>query len=226
MEKIEILKCLYIIVIAVFYINLLVIAYFEKVKSIKPIISFVIINALLLVDRENIFDCIKDYYENEMYRNIGISSIDILVPLITISIGGVYFIIRIVLENKKYRKNDMRKFKILVTDYDDFKVKLNELNKKGVNSTYEILENKNARKNNKKAIVMLNTEVTFFNLPYDEACIYAQQLDSLHYESENGFIGYFSVLVVIAILDFSLVYFRFTNDNYTTILELIKMTLA
>lgn len=224
LENIEILKYVYIIVIALFYINLLFITFFEKVHHINRAISVAIVNTTLLFEREPIFDCIKKYYENERYRKIGISSIDILFPLIASSLGVMYCIIKIVLDNKKYRKNDMRKFNIYIEDYDDLKMKLNALKKKGVNSTYEIIESKNKNNNkNKNTETTSNTTVTFFNLPYEEALRYSQELDIRPYKSETEFIKYFSIIVVIAILDFSLVYFRFANDNYTTILEFIKM---
>lgn len=226
MINIETLKYLYIIVIALFYINILVIAYFEKVSFKKPTMGLITINTVLLVQRGSIFDCIKNYYEDERYRQIGISSIDILFPIIFISLLGIYCIIRIILDNKKYRKNDMRKFNILVKDYNEFKLKLNALKKNSINSTYEILEDKNSRKNNKNKDLIPNTVVTFFNLPYDEALRYAQELDDRPYKSENDFIRYFSIVLIIAISDFGLVYFRFTQDNYTTILEFVKMTLA
>lgn len=212
MDYINYLKLAYVGVVALFYIGFLIAIVGNYIYVTKLGFGLIIMNANFAVSRSSIYSDIKYYYEKEIYRKIGISVSDITFPLVMCAVGIGVFVIATIVGIKKDKKPDMRK-KNIVADCDGFAEKIKEMRKSGVNVVYDIIYDRNHK--------YKYTSLIFFNATYKEACLYCETLDGKR-RSFRELSKSIIILCIIAAVDYGIIYFRFKNDNYIELLELVK----
>lgn len=212
MEYIDYLKLMYIVVVLLFYFSLILYLVSDYIYTTNLMYSLNIMFTSFLISRSYIYDTIKYCYEKKIYRKIGIQPFDIKFPLVVCGVGIGIFVIMTIIGIKKDKKPDMRK-KYVVTEIEGFADKIKEIRKTGVNVVYDFIYGKKHK--------YKYTYLIFFNATYKEACLYTETLSDKKRDFKK--LGkHIIILIIIAIVDFSVIFFRFKNNNYIEVWELVK----
>ncbi len=205
------LKILYCVVIFIFYTLIFYKILSEKLYKQPYYDNIAFTISILFTIRELSFDMITMKYEwyDKTGEIIGTESeirgkVIIIVILIFINIAITI----------KRRKNYIQKFCITTDDISYVTDKLFKLNDMGINAIYEVSE----RKRKRTKVVT----VTFFDVPYKEAVLYAKTFVN-EWDSKQKNIIYALFVILILIIDVLILNYRFTNNDYTSLLRLIGL---
>lgn len=208
MNYIFYLKIIYIIVVLLFYVSLLIALASDYIYVINLGAGALSMGVFLFIAR------IIAYGGIEYHYNYGTTTqlYEVVAPLVVCGVGIGVFVIRIIIAIKKDIKPNMRK-KYIVVDNDGFVEKIKDLRKSGVNVVYDIIYGKKHKYE--------CTSLTFFNVTYKEACLYSETLKEKkrdYRELGKNII----ILGVVAVVDCSIIDFRFRNDNYIRVLDWVE----
>ncbi len=214
MDYLEFLKIEYIVIVISMYI--FIVTYYVIVKK-RPIFrkynnNIAGVFYAFIIARDIAFRSLKNYYEDEMYREIGISTFDIKVPIVCVCVAFTVVAIIIINDVIKLKNTTQHSFLIYNDNEEVFKETLHSLKARGVKVFDEKIVNK------KKSI---NFKITFYDITYKEAFSYTNEFSN-GVEPKSHLVRNVLFFSIFLILDISLQIYRINSDYYISVFEYVK----